>query len=419
MFNWGRRRFEQKTLDVHNAWALIDFGRTAASGITVTPEVAWRCPIVRGAIAILSESIAQLPLLVYEVAEDGSKGRATAHPLYSLLHDQPNDFSSSYEFRRDLQTDVLLHGHAFAYLGRSRATGQIVEIIRIDPRAVTLDENDAGEPLYYVTDKQRTRRQIDRADILHITATGRRSPIEDCREAIGLAIAMERHQGQLYGNGCKPGGILRLKGRIPPATLERLQQDFAQKWGGLAGSGKTLILEDDAAYEGLTFTSTDLQHLELRRFQVSEIARAFRIPPHMLADLERTTHNNAEEMGQQFLQLSLLPHIVNWEQALRRALLTPAERERHAIEFLTDGIARAALAQRYEAFGKATAGAAWMTANEARARENLAPIEGGDALIQPLNMTPSDEAARRCPCCCLSMASPTTPGCPGAWATRP
>jgi HK97 family phage portal protein len=167
---------ERKELSVQNAWALIDFGRQTASSIAVTPETAWRCPIVRGAIAILSETLGQLPLLAYE-----------------LLHDQPNDWTSSYELRRDLQTDVLLHGHGFAFLNRSRASGQIVELLRIAPRAVTLDEADDGSPLYFVTDKQGTRRQIDRSDILHITATGRRSPIEDCREAIGLAIAMERH----------------------------------------------------------------------------------------------------------------------------------------------------------------------------------------------------------------------------------
>jgi HK97 family phage portal protein len=384
-------RSETKALDVNSAWALIDFGRQTASSIAVTPETAWRCPIVRGAFSILSESLAQLPLLTYEVAADGSKTRATSHPLYELLHDQPNDFTSSYEFRRDLQTDLLLHGHGFAHLGRSRASGAIVELIRIPPTAVTLDEADDGSPIYYVTDRAGTRRQIDRADMLHVTATGRRSPIDDCREAIGLAIVMEKHQAQLYGSGARPGGILKLPGQLQQAQLERLQQDFAAKWGGLAGSGKTLILEDNAAYEALTFSSTDLQHLELRRFQVSEIARAFRIPPHMLADLERTTHNNAEEMGSQFLQLSLLPHIVNWEQAMRRALLTPDERQRLSIEFLTDGIARAALAERYEAFAKATAGAAWMTSNEARARENLPPIDGGDALMQPLNMTPTDE----------------------------
>jgi HK97 family phage portal protein len=381
---------EKKALDVNSAWALIDFGRQTASSIAVTPENAWRCPIVRGAIAILSETLGQLPLLLYEVGADGAKTRATAHPLYELLHSQPNDFTSSYELRRDIQTDVLLFGHGFAHIGRSRASGQIVELLRIDPRAVTLDEADDGSPLYFVTDKQGTRRQIDRADILHLTATGRRSPIDDCREAIGLALAMERHQAALYGSGARPGGVLKLSGRIPPASLERLQQDFAAKWG-TAGSGKTLILEDNASFEALTFKSVDLQHLELRRFQVSEIARAFRIPPHMLADLERTTHSNAEELGAQFLQLSLLPHLVNWEQCLWRSLLTPAERQRYTIQFLTDGIARAALAPRYEAFGKATAGAAWMTANEARARENLPPIEGGDALMQPLNMQPSDQ----------------------------
>ena len=382
---------ETKALDVSSAWALIDFGRQTASAVSVTLETAWRCPIVRGAISILSESLAQLPLILYERGPDDAKARATSHPLYELLHDAPNDFTTSFELRRDMQLDVLLHGHGFAHLGRSRATGQIVEIIRIPPTAVTVEEADDTSPLYFVTDRQGTRRQIDRVDMLHITATGRRSPIDDCREAIGLAIVMERHQASLYGNAARPGGMLRLKGRIPPATLERLKTDFAQKWGGLAGSGRTLILEDDAEYVPTMFSSTDLQHLELRRFQVSEIARAFRIPPHMLADLERTTHSNAEEMSLQFLEMTLLPHVVCWEQALRRSLLSPEERQRFTIEFLTDGFARANLRERYEAFGKATAGAAWMSANEARARENLPPIEGGDALMQPLNMQPSDQ----------------------------
>ena len=152
-----------------------------------------------------------------------------------------------------------------------------------------------------------------------------------------------------------------------------------------------MVLEDGTEFVPLQFSSVDVQLLELRRLQVSEIARAFRIPPHMLADLERTTHHNAEEMGQQFLEGCLLAHIVNWEQAMRRALLTPEERQRYSIEFLVDGFARAALAPRYEAFSKATAGAAWMSANEARAKENLPPIEGGDVLMQPLNMTPADE----------------------------
>jgi HK97 family phage portal protein len=168
-----------------------------------------------------------------------------------------------------------------------------------------------------------------------------------------------------------------------------LTTDFQSKWAGLTGGGRTLILEDSASYEGLTFKSTDLQHLELRRHQVLEVCRAFRIAPHMLAEMERTTHNNAESMNTEFLEQTLTPWLVNFEQAMHRSLLTPMERGQYVIEFLTAGIARANLSERYEAFGKATAGAAWMTANEARARENLPPIEGGDELRQPLNTAPA------------------------------
>lgn len=161
MLSRVRALFERKALDVRNAWALIDFGRQTSSAITVTPEIAWRCPIVRGAVAILSESVGQLPLILYERDASGAKSRATTHPLYEILHDAANDFTSSYEFRRDLQVDLLMHGHAFAHIGRSVATGGIVELVRIPPTAVTLDESDLGEPLYFVTDKQGTRRQID------------------------------------------------------------------------------------------------------------------------------------------------------------------------------------------------------------------------------------------------------------------
>jgi HK97 family phage portal protein len=391
MFNFLRGLFETKVLDTTSAWALLLPGHGTASSISVTPETAWRCPIVRGALSIIAESIAELPLIVYERGEGGAKSRATSHPLYELLHDQPNDFTSSYELRRDLQLDVLLHGHGFSYLGRSRASGAIIEVLRIPPTAVSLEEADDGAPLYFVTDRESTRRQIDRADMLHITATGRRSPIDDCREAIGVALVAEAHTARLFANGARPAGLLKMKGRLPPAVAKQLGDDFNSKWGSLASSGRTMLLEDQTDFVQVAFSSVDAQLLELRRLQVSEIARAFRIPPHMLADLERTTHNNAEEMGEQFLQGCLLAHITNWEQALRRSLLTPEERRRYSIEFLIDGFARAALAPRYEAFSKATAGAAWMSANEARARENLPPIEGGDALMQPLNMVPSDE----------------------------
>src|SRR5688572_12327391 len=167
---------EQKALDLNSAWALIDLGAGTAAGLSVSPETCLRCPAVRGAVAVLAESVAQLPLILYRRGADGSKERATDHPLYEILHDQTNDWSSSYEFRQQLMVDLLLHGNAFAHIGRSRASGQIVELIRLPPRAVQVDRDDATqEPTYWVQDP--TRRQIDRADLLHLQALGGESPV--------------------------------------------------------------------------------------------------------------------------------------------------------------------------------------------------------------------------------------------------
>jgi HK97 family phage portal protein len=378
---------EQKSLDVSNAWALIDLGAGTAAGLSVSPETCLRCPAVRGAVAVLAESVAQLPLILYRRGDDGSKERAVDHSLYEILHDQANDWSSAFEFRQQLMVDVLLHGNAFAHIGRSRASGAIVELVRLPPRAVQVDADDAtGEPTYWVNDNT-GRRQIDRADLLHLQALGGEAPVMLAREAIGLSLAMEQHQSRLFANGARPAGVLRLKGRIPPATLERLQQDFAAKWSGFAGSGRTMILEEDASFDPLTFSSVDLQMLELRRFQTAEIARALRIPLHLLGDWERATWSNAEVAGQQFLSFSLLPWLKLWEGALRRALLTPEERRDHYFEFLVDDLVRADIAARFEAYSKAVTNG-FMAINEVRASENRPPMAGGDELRVPLNTEP-------------------------------
>jgi HK97 family phage portal protein len=384
-----RKLFEQKTLDLSSAWALVDLGQTAASGIHVSPEVSLRCPAVRGAVAVLAESVAQLPLILYRRGKDGSKERAIEHSLYEILHDQVNDWTSAFEFRQQMMVDLLLFGNAFAHIGRSRASGAIVELVRLPPRAVQVDRDDVTqEPTYWVQDP--IRRQIDRADILHLPALGGESPVMLAREAIGLYLSMERHQGLLFGNSCRPAGVLKLKGRIPPATLERLQQDFAQKWGGLAGSGRTMILEDDATFEPVTFSSVDLQMIELRRYQVAEIARALRIPLHLLGDWERATWSNAETAGLQFVSFTLMPWIKLWEGAIRRALLSPAERQTYYCEFLIDDLVRADIAARFEAYAKAATNGLF-TINEIRGLENRAPLPGGDDLRVPMNTEPADQ----------------------------
>jgi HK97 family phage portal protein len=232
------------------------------------------------------------------------------------------------------------------------------------------------------------RRQIDRANILHLAALGGESPIMLAREAIGLYLSMEQHAARLFGNGCRPAGMLKLPGRIPPATLERLRSDFAAKWGGLAGSGRTMILEDGVSYEVTQFSSVDMQFQEVRRYQVAEIARALRIPLHLLGDWERATWSNAETAGLQFVSFTLMPWIKLWEGAIRRALLSPDERRIYYAEFLVDDLVRADIAARFEAYAKAATNGLF-TINEIRSLENRPPLPGGDELRVPLNTAPA------------------------------
>lgn len=210
------------------------------------------------------------------------------------------------------------------------------------------------------------------------------SPILQAKEAIGLALAMEEHGARIFGAGARPGGVFKYAKTLGPEAMKRLRDSFNSAHAGGENAGKTLILEDGMDFTPLQFNSVDLQFLELRRHQVAEIARVFRIPLHLLQELERATHNNAESMGQQFLSLTLLPWLKMWEGAIRRALLTAEERPEYYAEFLTDDLARADLAARFDAYAKAVTNGL-LSPNEVRAAENRSPYPGGDQFRLPLN----------------------------------
>lgn len=360
----------------------------SASGVAVTPETAMRCPAVFACVKVISESVAQLPLMLYVRTEDGGKKRAADHPLYELLHDQPNDWSSSFDFRLIMQTALCLHGNAFAYIGR--VGGKIAELIPIpSPSVVVRVDGATLEPRYLVKADDGTQRDYDRTEIFHLRTLGTSpyvgmSPIAQMREAIGLGMAMEEHAARIFSAGARPGGVFKYGKTLGPEALKRLRDSFSAAHAGGLNSGRTLILEDGMDFEALQFTSVDLQFLEMRRHQVAEVARCFRIPLHMLQDLERTTHANAQSMGQQFLSLTLLPWLKLWEGAIRRSLLTPEERRDYHAEFLADDLARADLGERFDAYSKAVTNGL-LSPNEIRAAENRAPYAGGDQFRLPLN----------------------------------
>lgn len=380
---------ESKSLANPSPELLALFGSTpTTSGAVVTTDSAMRCTTVYACVKVIAESVAQLPLHLYRRTADGGKERANDHPLGELLHDQPNEWTSAYDFRLFMQTALCLHGNAFAFI--NRADGKIFELIPIpSPSVEVVVDTVTMEPSYKVTASDGTQRDYDRTEIFHLKTLGTSpniglSPIVQMKEAIGLALVMEEHGGRLFSNGARPSGVFKYGKMVGPDLAKRLRESFNSAHAGGANSGKTLILEDGMDFEALQFTSVDLQFMELRRQQIAEIARGYRIPLHLLQELERTTHANAESMGQQFLSLTLLPWLKMWEGAIRRSLLTAEERRDYHAEFLTDDLARADLAARFDAYAKAVTNGL-LSPNEVRAAENRAPYAGGDQFRLPMN----------------------------------
>jgi HK97 family phage portal protein len=377
--------FEKKAgLATPEVWLTEMFGGApAASGVSVTPRSAMKCAPVRCAVQAIAETIGQLPVHVYQRSEDGSKERDSDHPAYALLHDAANDWTPAAKFREEITRDALLYPQGgFAYIGR--VEGKPVELIRLDPETtpVTVGTSNS-EPVYQVHEKGKPARIIPREDILHIPSPSLSGCglLHDGREAIGLAIVMERHAATLFGNGGKPDGILTTDSKLGAEAAARIGAAWRSTFGK-GKSGGTAVLEQGLAFQPITFNSVDAQFLELRRFSIEEIARLFRVPPIFLQEFGRATWGNAEEMGRQFLTYCLLPWIKRWEGEIRLKLIAPDDRKTYFAEFLTDDLLRGDFDTRMDGYGKAIA-ARILNPNEARAAENRPPYAGGEKFENP------------------------------------
>lgn len=382
MFDRIRQIFSRKAID--DPWMMIAGGVGTAGGLVVSVETAMKCPTVFASTLVISEAVAQIPLILYERGAGDERNKAVDHPLYAVLRHQANDWTSAYNFRLDMQLDVLKHGAAFAFINRDR-DGEIRELIQITFEAVKVKtDTRTMEPNYTVTDGDGKENPIPRDQILHLRGMGGLSPIKQCREAIGIALAMEEYLGRLFGRGARPAGVVETPNKIMnPETIKKLRASFDAAHGS-GKSGGTLILEEGFKWRQISLSSTDAQFQELRRQQTADISRAFRVPLSLLNDLERITHANAEALGQQFLTFTILPWLKMWEGAIRLSLIAEDERKNFFAEFLTDDLARADLAARFAAYTQAVTNGI-LNPNEVRAMENRPPYATGDVFTRPLN----------------------------------
>lgn len=362
----------------------------ASSGsVAVSGAAALRVPAVAAAVRVISEAAATLQVRIMERAQDGTETEDVNHPIGVMLRGDVNPWTAGYELIRDLTADALCRDWGgLAYI--NRVGGEIREIIRYQPAAISVQyDPNTGEPTYRLNGSV-----ISPASVAHVRGPFDKSPLNLAAEAIGAARVMEQHASQLFSNGARPGGVLRTPKSLGDEGVKKMIRAWRLAHDGAANTGKTAILWDDAQFQQLALNSVDSQFLELRKFQILEICRAFRIPPSMLFELDRATWSNSEQMGREFLVYCLEPWLRAIEAALTRALIAREERGRFRILLDRDDLTRASLTERATAISSLIS-ARVINPNEARAWLDLAPYAGGDSFanphINPTGTTPAKE----------------------------
>lgn len=381
----------------HSLAAFFGVNSNTYAGPAVTEETALTFSAVYACVRILAESVAMLPLFTYRRLENGGKEKATDAPLYNLLHRAPNPEMTSFEFRETLIAHVALWGNGYAEIEWDRA-GRPVALWPLNPSMMGVSRR-GGELVYsyQVPDGQRVTLPAYRVHHLRgLSGNGivGYSPVRLAMESIGMGLALEEYGARFFGNGARPGGVLKHPGILSDGAYKRLKESWAAESEGLSNAHRLKILEEGLDYQAIGVPPEEAQFLESKKFQVTEIARWFRIPPHMLADLERATFSNIEEQGLEFVIYTLGPWLTRHEQAIERDLLTDAERRTFFVEYLVNGLLRGNISSRFQAYQLALQGG-WMNPNEVRALENMNPYEGGDTYLMPLNMAPAGNVAER------------------------
>jgi HK97 family phage portal protein len=380
-------------IDLHqrsaNLYQLLDladtYGTTSKAGVRVSNASAMEVAAVFACVRVIAEGIAQLPLKV--IRQRGNiRTPATDLSVYRLLHRQPNEWQTSFEFREALTMHAMLTGNGFAYI--SRVGGNVRELIPLLPSQVSIEQLTDYSIVYHVSDGKEILGTIQQRDMLHLrgpswdTAKGL-----DCvrlaRDAIGLSIATEEYQAKLHANGGKPGGILSTTAQLSPESMQRVREQWAQVYGSSKNAFKTAVLDGAWKYEPMGVTSIDAQTMEARRFQIEEICRAFRVFPQMVMQADKAaTYASAEQFFLNHVVHSLGPWIERWEQVIDRDLLQPDDVYAH---FETNALLRGATADR-AAFYTALYNIGVLSPNEIRGYEELNPYDGGDEYRVPMNM---------------------------------
>ena len=360
----------------------------SAAGMSVTAESAMRISTVNACVRIIAETCASLPLDIYHRLASGGREVSRTHPLYQVLHTRPNPWQTSYDWRVQLFTHLLLRGNYYA-LVLDHGDGLVDDIIPMNPDMAKVEQLPDYSLRYTFTGKNgETLGPFPRLGVrvLHVRGLSSdgilgRAVIGDARESFGAALATQEYTGKYWQNGATPSGVIKIKSKLAKGQADLIREAWIDDHGGAGNSNKVHVLGDDAAFEKISVTAEDAQFIETRRFQRADIAGLFRVPMFLLqSDSNTTTYASAEQFMLSFVVHCIRPWIVNLEQALHRQLFTAPEW--YFPEHNLDAILRGDIKSRYEAYQIAR-NQGILSKNEVRAKENENPLtdpaENGDS----------------------------------------
>lgn len=400
---FGIRGARDKPKNNYSSSALsFMFGRST-SGKPVNERTAMQTTAVYSCVRILAETIASLPVNIYRYTDTG-KERVYEHPLYHLLHDEANEEMTSFVFRETLMSHLLVWGNAYAQIIRN-GKGQVLGLYPLLPNKIEVDRAENGE-IYYIYSRYSDENPnfqgygqiyLKKEDVLHIPGLGfdglvGYSPIAMAKNAVGMTLACEEYGASFFANGANPGGVLE-----HPGTLKdpgKVRESWNSVYRGTNNAHKIAVLEEGMKYQQIGIPPEEAQFLETRKFQINEIARLYRIPPHMVGDLEKSSFSNIEQQSLEFVKYTLDPWVVRWEQALKKSLLLPQEKNEYYIKLNVDGLLRGDYQSRMSGYSIGRQNG-WLSTNDIRELEDMNPIpeeDGGDLYLVNGSMTKLKDA---------------------------
>ena len=370
-------------------------GMRTSAGERVTSMSAMRLSAVYSCVRVLSETFAVLPFCLYRKREDGGRDMVTDHWLYRLMK-RPNDWQTGFEWREMMQSHLVLRGNAFNQI-MSNGRGEITALLPIHPDAIQLKSLASGDFFYAVKMSDGTTKNLPRGDVWHIKGLSSDgflglNPIEMAAETLGLGQAAQSYGARFFANDTKPGGWIEAPPTFRFADSDA-QKTFMEQWRAAYGGsnrGKTAVLTGGLTYKELKLNNSDAQFLESRKFSRSEIASIFRVPPHLIGDLEKATFSNIEQQSLDFVLSTMTPWAERWEASIETWLLP--DDDDLEVEFEFAGLLRGDQAAR-SAYYTAGINAGWMTRNQARISEGMNPLPGLDEPLRPLNMVEESQAS--------------------------